>query len=616
MGGYDIFYSTLNLEDSTWNRPVNLGFPINSPDDDRYYVLSADGTRGYFSSSRKGGYGQEDIYIVTPGYRGSRPVLALTIGVVTVDDKPTRADIKVTDAKTNEDRGTFQSNSNTGKYIIALTPGSKYRIAVEVQGAKPHIEYLDIDSLATFVKVKEDIHLYSDYSKTLHNISVADTTNVLQRKVDQQVTAYKAEQNLDSYRAEVYQRILNNYGSVDSTGVSYNMELGTYQNPNDFDSTKYRGLGKILHRTDASGNTIFYVDSMNTLLDAEILKYKVISRDSNMKKNIVVTVNNQGKRQMMEQFYLDEYKKDKDDFTPDTIVDVIRSNSTPMISLSQQDKRNGKVMLDTNKLVRDNGQVAIDGLSYRLELGAFDDTNDFKLGFLSKYGAIHKEKFPDGTFHYYMGPFKTLAEAQNFKKNLVEKEPDASKSIIMVFYFGKQKPATSHSADSVKRLKKQAVAMKDSTKSSSTTVALNNTSSNPVTQNTATNTASTKDFSALVGKNLNDPSEYHKLMEEAGELAVDSLTFRVQIGAYRHPQNYKYKNLMSLIPPPAVVLPYPDGITRFTLREFKTLKEAEAFRQTVIKKGTKDAWITGMYKGKRMLLQELIAVNFYNNAVN
>ena len=88
MGGYDIFYSTLNLADSTWNRPVNMGYPINSPDDDRYYVLSADGSRGYFSSSRKGGNGQEDLYVVTPGYRGNRPILALTIGVVTVDEKP------------------------------------------------------------------------------------------------------------------------------------------------------------------------------------------------------------------------------------------------------------------------------------------------------------------------------------------------------------------------------------------------------------------------------------------------------------------------------------------------------------------------------------------------
>jgi tetratricopeptide (TPR) repeat protein len=579
MGGYDIFYSTLNLEDSTWNRPVNLGYPINSPDDDRYYVLSADGTRGYFSSNRKGGYGQEDIYMVTPGYRGSRPVLALTIGVVSVDEKPTQADIKVTDVKTNEDRGTFTSNANTGKYIIALTPGSKYKIAVEVQGAKPHIEYLDIDSLATFVKVQEDVHLYTDAYKQSHNISVSDTNNVLQQKVDQQVTAYKAEQNLDTYRAEVYQRILNNYGSDDSDGVTYNVELGTYQNPYDFDSTKYKGLGKILHRMDANGNTIFYIDSMHTLLDAEILKYKVLSRDTTMKNHIEVTINNKNKREMMEQFYIDEYKKDKEDFVPDTLTDVIKANAAPMISLSDEDNKHGKVVLDTSRLEKDNGKVSIDGLSYRLELGSVTDTSQFKLGYLKKYGKIEMERFADGTIHYYMGPYKTLSEAQQFKQSLVDKEPDASKSIIMVFYFGKPKPA-------------------------------------PEFFNPPCNQNKPQDFSAFVGKDLNDTAIYHKLIAMAGDICLDDLTFRVQIGAYRFPKNYKYRNLKDLLPPPAVVTAGADGITRFTLREFKSLKLAEVFRQRCIQKGTKDAWITAVYKGKRMLLQELIANNFYGQAVN
>jgi hypothetical protein len=90
----------------------------------------------------------------------------------------------------------------------------------------------------------------------------------------------------------------------------------------------------------------------------------------------------------------------------------------------------------------------------------------------------------------------------------------------------------------------------------------------------------------------------------------------VQIGAYRHPQNFKHKNLNSLEPPPTVVLPYPDGITRFTMRDFTTIKDAELFRQEVIRLGTKDAWITAIYQGKRVLLQELIANNFFNRRIN
>jgi len=577
MGGYDIFYSTLNQVDSSWNRPVNMGYPINSPDDDRYYVLSADGSRGYFSSSRKGGYGQEDIYVVSPGYRGSRPVLALTIGVVTVDEKPTSADIKVSDMKTQEPRGDFHSNANTGKYIIALTPGTKYKIAVEVQGSEPHIEYLDVDSLATFVKVQDDVHLYTPEYKQAHNITVADTNESLQKKVDQQVAAYTAEGNLDTYDARVYQSLLNNYGTVDSAGVSYNLELGTYQNPKDFDSTKYHGLGTILHRVDAQGNTIFYVDSMSTLLDAEILKYKVIARDSNIKKHIMVTVNENGKRKLMQQFYLDEYKKDKQDYVPDTTTHVI--TNTPMISLSNESRSQATVNLDTSQLVNDYGHSSIHGLSYKLELGTYTDTSQFKLGFLSKYGAIKMEKFPDGTIHYYMGPFHTLSQAKDFQENLAKKEPEASKAIVMVFYFGKPKT-------------------------------LEQFFSPPCS------TGPPQDFTAFIGKNLNDPEVYDKLMQMAGDICMDGLTFTVQVAAYRHPDNYKYSKLTSFIPPDPLKQPYPDGITRFTLRQFNSLKKAEFFRQDVIQKGTKDAWITAIYKGKRMLLQELIAANFYSNSVN
>jgi hypothetical protein len=52
------------------------------------------------------------------------------------------------------------------------------------------------------------------------------------------------------------------------------------------------------------------------------------------------------------------------------------------------------------------------------------------------------------------------------------------------------------------------------------------------------------------------------------------------------------------------------------MKQFKTLKEAEAFRQVCIKRGIWDAWVTAVYEGKRMLLDELILVNFYNKSVN
>ncbi|MGI4743599.1 MAG: OmpA family protein [Janthinobacterium lividum] len=64
MGGYDIFKSTLNAQ-GQWSEPENLGWPINTPDDDVYFVLSASGQHGYYSSDQPGGLGGKDIYCVT-----------------------------------------------------------------------------------------------------------------------------------------------------------------------------------------------------------------------------------------------------------------------------------------------------------------------------------------------------------------------------------------------------------------------------------------------------------------------------------------------------------------------------------------------------------------------
>ena len=64
MGGYDIFKSIYKVEDDTWSDPVNLGYPINTPDDDIFFVSTKDGKRGYFATVRNDGVGYLDIYMV------------------------------------------------------------------------------------------------------------------------------------------------------------------------------------------------------------------------------------------------------------------------------------------------------------------------------------------------------------------------------------------------------------------------------------------------------------------------------------------------------------------------------------------------------------------------
>ncbi len=63
FGDYDIFKST--FENGTWTPPVNLEQPINSPGHDIFLIQADNNTSSYFSSHRKGGFGDMDIYKIT-----------------------------------------------------------------------------------------------------------------------------------------------------------------------------------------------------------------------------------------------------------------------------------------------------------------------------------------------------------------------------------------------------------------------------------------------------------------------------------------------------------------------------------------------------------------------
>jgi len=134
MGGYDIFYTEYLEDKKRWTRPVNMGFPINSPDDDVYFVWSADGERAYFSSQREDTYGKTDIYMLVR--EDAENVLVKVKGEVRdkIDHSPVKAEIIVRDEMNNNLIGIFQTVEKDGNFSILLVSGRKYKIAIEAQG--------------------------------------------------------------------------------------------------------------------------------------------------------------------------------------------------------------------------------------------------------------------------------------------------------------------------------------------------------------------------------------------------------------------------------------------------------------------------------------------------
>jgi hypothetical protein len=65
IGGYDIFRSELQ-SNGLWNKPKNLGYPFNTPDDNIFFMPVGNGKSGYVALYREAeGFGKEDIYKIT-----------------------------------------------------------------------------------------------------------------------------------------------------------------------------------------------------------------------------------------------------------------------------------------------------------------------------------------------------------------------------------------------------------------------------------------------------------------------------------------------------------------------------------------------------------------------
>ena len=160
-GGYDIFKSV--LDNGTWTTPVNLGAPINTPDDDLYFVITADGKTGYYASAKTGGIGEKDIYQIFPieKKRKKGPRLTLFKGIVIdkLTSVPLESDIEITDNEKNQIISKIKSNSATGKFLISLPSGKNYGINVKKEGYLFYSDNLTIPDTAAYKEIIKTIPL-------------------------------------------------------------------------------------------------------------------------------------------------------------------------------------------------------------------------------------------------------------------------------------------------------------------------------------------------------------------------------------------------------------------------------------------------------------------------
>ena len=155
MGGQDIFYSKRE-PNGDWGEPVNIGYPINTSNDETSLLVSPDGELGFFASDRPGGKGGDDLYQFNL-YEKARPQPVTYMKGKVYDEstkKPLGASFELIDLATEKVIVRSTSNTVNGEFIVCLPAGKSYALNVSRDG---YLFYSDNFELKNAKSSKEPV---------------------------------------------------------------------------------------------------------------------------------------------------------------------------------------------------------------------------------------------------------------------------------------------------------------------------------------------------------------------------------------------------------------------------------------------------------------------------
>lgn len=135
MGNKDLFMSRLG-KDGEWQKPQNLGYPINSNGDENGLTINANGTYAFFASNNLNGYGGYDIYTFELPAAIRPHMVTYVKGVITDASKgqPLEAAVEIIDL--DKDIPVYQdySSATGGDFLATLTSGKNYGLNISKNG--------------------------------------------------------------------------------------------------------------------------------------------------------------------------------------------------------------------------------------------------------------------------------------------------------------------------------------------------------------------------------------------------------------------------------------------------------------------------------------------------
>lgn len=133
-GMTDLFFSK-KVNDSSWVEAENLGYPINTIDDEGSLIVAADGITAYYASDKGEGKGGLDLYTFQLP-EGIRPAKTLWVKGKVFDKKTNLglpSSVELADIKTRNLVSKLQTDED-GNYLITLPEGKDYAFNVNRKG--------------------------------------------------------------------------------------------------------------------------------------------------------------------------------------------------------------------------------------------------------------------------------------------------------------------------------------------------------------------------------------------------------------------------------------------------------------------------------------------------
>lgn len=159
LGDNDIFMSK-KQPDGSWGEPLNLGYPINTSQDEFDFTVDAMGNFAYMTSDREGGFGDWDIYkFKLPDNLKPKPVTYMKGKTYDAETKkPLRAKFELLELEKGEKMVESRANSQ-GRFLVCLPYGKEYALNASHEGYLFYSENFKLMKSKDMKPVEKDVPL-------------------------------------------------------------------------------------------------------------------------------------------------------------------------------------------------------------------------------------------------------------------------------------------------------------------------------------------------------------------------------------------------------------------------------------------------------------------------